>query len=260
MTQRGFKQDDSIARRQPKITLRWRIGEWAKVMGRLFLANGNTVRGAAQMPIVERLLPQEDLGRCLDVGCGGGMYMLETLASRSSWVGGIDFDRKHVELTQWRLCAKRLSKAFVAQASAEMLPFADQSFDTLLCIEVIEHLAARQDALREMWRVLRPHGKLLVSVPLLPPPFYHLDHVVQGFSREEILHELELAGFSIIKEDVALLRWSRWVLRMCHRTGLPLPLLFICHLENRVFSKRSNRIEQKPLDILLLVQKSDLVQ
>ena len=51
------------------------------------------------------------------------------------------------------------------QGSADRLPFADGAFDALLLLDVLEHLPADVDALAEAWRVLRPSGALIVSVP-----------------------------------------------------------------------------------------------
>lgn len=48
---------------------------------------------------------------------------------------------------------------------AGRLPFDDGSFDVVVCIEVLEHLFAPLDAVREMARVLRPGGLLIVTVP-----------------------------------------------------------------------------------------------
>ncbi len=49
------------------------------------------------------------------------------------------------------------------------LPFEDESFDIVLCMVVMEHLEDPQSAIREMKRVLKPGGKILVSVPFLFP-------------------------------------------------------------------------------------------
>ncbi len=49
------------------------------------------------------------------------------------------------------------------------LPFEDESFDIVLCMVVMEHLEDPQSAIAEMKRVLKPNGKILVSVPFLFP-------------------------------------------------------------------------------------------
>jgi SAM-dependent methyltransferase len=53
------------------------------------------------------------------------------------------------------------------EGSATALPFADASFDVVVCLEMLEHLdaAEREPALREMLRVVRPGGRLVVSFP-----------------------------------------------------------------------------------------------
>lgn len=50
---------------------------------------------------------------------------------------------------------------------SDMAPVADTSYDTVLCSEVLEHLADPAAALREINRVLKPGGKLILSVPFL---------------------------------------------------------------------------------------------
>ena len=51
------------------------------------------------------------------------------------------------------------------RGSADRLPFADQTFDVVLLLDVLEHLPRPEPALAEAWRVLRPSGTLIVSVP-----------------------------------------------------------------------------------------------
>jgi len=53
----------------------------------------------------------------------------------------------------------------VLRADAERLPFADASFDRVLCSEVLEHVPAPERAAAELARVLKPAGLLAVSVP-----------------------------------------------------------------------------------------------
>jgi ubiquinone/menaquinone biosynthesis C-methylase UbiE len=110
----------------------------------------------------------------LDVGCGEGV-VTERLAQRlaPAKVLGVDADETHLK-TEWdRRSASNLS---FATGSAYDLPFADQSFDLVCCIEVLEHLERPADALAEMSRVA---GRaLLLSVP--NEPVWRISHLLAG--------------------------------------------------------------------------------
>jgi ubiquinone/menaquinone biosynthesis C-methylase UbiE len=102
----------------------------------------------------------------LDVGCGEG-YLLRKAARRAWLALGID-------LVETRLRASRdgppdscrsRSRIEIAIADGQRLPFADASFDRIICTETLEHVADAQLALRELARVLRPGGRVAVSVP-----------------------------------------------------------------------------------------------
>jgi len=97
--------------------------------------------------------------RILDVGCGPGFYA-EELVRRGAEVVAIDTSPKMLTLARRRL----KGRAVLQQADlAGRLPFPDQDFDDVVCALVIHHLADREAALREIYRVLRPGGRLLLS-------------------------------------------------------------------------------------------------
>jgi SAM-dependent methyltransferase len=104
---------------------------------------------------VERLgLP--DGARILDAGCGSGR-VLDELAHFGDAVG--------VDLSPGAVAAAWSRGHSVARARVEELPFADATFDLVTCLDVIEHTPDDLRALRELVRVTRPGGHLLVTVP-----------------------------------------------------------------------------------------------
>ena len=99
--------------------------------------------------------------RALDIGCGDG-GLASFLAERGASVVGIDPDPRMLQVAAARAAAKRLPIEFV-EGRAEALPFPDDSFDLVTAIAVLCFVRDGRTALREMHRVLRPHGRLVLG-------------------------------------------------------------------------------------------------
>jgi methionine biosynthesis protein MetW len=101
----------------------------------------------------------DDTTACLDVGCGDGGTSGTWLAGHSASYIGVDISSSAIEAAR----ARGLDARLITDASE--LPFEEASFDLVTCTEVLEHLFEPQAAVKEMVRVLRPGGRLLVTVP-----------------------------------------------------------------------------------------------
>ena len=96
--------------------------------------------------------------RVLEVGCGAG-HVLERFDGAIHT--GIDLSANMLERTR-----RRLGDAVeLARSSADMLPFPDGTFDVVLCTEVLEHTPDPAAVIRELVRVARPDGRVVVSIP-----------------------------------------------------------------------------------------------
>lgn len=91
----------------------------------------------------------------LDIGCGKGIFLLLLGAS------GIGIGRED----EVEICRDRGVRAFAHDLESGNLLFQDQSFDLILCLEVIEHIGNHNELIHEIYRVLKRGGKLLISTP-----------------------------------------------------------------------------------------------
>jgi ubiquinone/menaquinone biosynthesis C-methylase UbiE len=108
------------------------------------------------------LLPEVQGQRVLEVGCGTGNISL-TLAHRGAAVVGLDRSGPMLARAQGKARGEGLAITWV-KGLASRLPFADGSFDGVMCVLALDFMADREGALREMVRVLRPGGFLSVAV------------------------------------------------------------------------------------------------
>ena len=106
-----------------------------------------------KMRRVRRFLERKQHCRILDVGCGEGV-LVDEYHCRGYDIVGLDLN---------------YSRPGIYRGSILNMPFKDDSFDLLLCLDVIEHLNLldQPTAIAEMHRVLRPGGVLLASIPNL---------------------------------------------------------------------------------------------
>jgi SAM-dependent methyltransferase len=108
-----------------------------------------------------RWLPA-DAVRVLDVGCafGYGSAAIAAPGPADRIVVGVERDPEHLEEGR-----RRFPWVRIIEADAAALPFPDGCADAVVLLDVIEHLAEPDRALAEAYRVLRPGGLVVVSVP-----------------------------------------------------------------------------------------------
>lgn len=112
-------------------------------------------------------MEHDDLGEfdLLDIGCGTGTWIAMVAATkmRSRRIVGLDFSPRMalVAATKAALIPEEARPEFV-NGDSEHLPFADGSFDAVTCSHSFHHYPHQQAVIREMHRVLRPGGRLLV--------------------------------------------------------------------------------------------------
>jgi dolichol-phosphate mannosyltransferase len=152
-----------------------------------------------------RLITRQAVGfrQVLDVGCGSSRI----LASNPQWVG-LD-----IQMHKLRY-ARRFGNPLV-QGSIFELPFADASFDCVICSEVIEHVPADERAFDELSRVLTVGGRLILGTPdydrwswralewlyaNVSPGGYADEHITH-FARKNLATYLTSRGFLIERTD-----------------------------------------------------------
>lgn len=98
----------------------------------------------------------------LEAGCGAG-HVLEEIANKINPCNLTGLD----PLPEWlKQAEKRLGdKAKLIHGFAENLPFQDKSFDYVICTEVLEHVIDPKAVLKELKRVVKKNGLVIISVP-----------------------------------------------------------------------------------------------
>ena len=100
----------------------------------------------------------------LDAGCGEGRHCFGML-SRGARVVGFDLDHTAMRDASKRLRKEAKAVASLAQGNIFQLPFADETYDRVICSEVMEHVHSYQNAAIELARVTKPGGRLAITIP-----------------------------------------------------------------------------------------------
>jgi 2-polyprenyl-3-methyl-5-hydroxy-6-metoxy-1,4-benzoquinol methylase len=153
--------------------------------------------------------------RILDLGCSGGLFAAHARASGHQVTG---VDRAEVAGVRDR------TDQFVRASLEDGIPAAaGDGFDVVVAADVIEHLSRPGDVLREMCRVLRPGGQVLLSVPNFEHwyPRMRVATGLFGYDRRGILDDTHLRFFTRATLR-RLVRASGFDILEEKATGLPL--------------------------------------
>jgi arsenite methyltransferase len=137
--------------------------------------------------------------RVLEVGFGGGVALTK-LAGRAAFVAGIDPSEAAVRATCKRfhheIATRRLE---VREAFVETIPFAEGSFDRALSVNTIYFWSDPDAGLREILRMLRPGGRLVLATEARRVPKRIAKHGFTVYTEEEQVSLLRDAGFSDVR-------------------------------------------------------------
>jgi len=163
----------------------------------------------------------------LDIGCGYGWFEYHALQRDVRKIIGIEQTEEDLKTAKDHLNDRRLE---FRTGSALELPFPNETFDTVVAWEVIEHIPKNTEPqmLREVHRVLRPGGKFYLSTPyqsilsnitdpawwLIGHRHYLESHLLElgGQNGFDVLETVPRAGYWAILASVDMY-FSKWVLR-----------------------------------------------
>lgn len=210
------------------------------------------------------LIGRETGARVLDIGCAD--QRINTFLPE---------DRAYIGLDYYSIATKWYGTRPTIYGDAHALPFADNKFESVLLLDVLEHLSTPEMCLAEVGRVLTAGGNLFLKVPFLYPihdaPFDFHRWTRFGLTQLAQRHGLQVVSELHIGEPVetaALLTniaWSKVVLRWV-RSGNPLmvlglllaPGIVLTNLIAALISKLSATDQMMAHGYLFILQKHNL--
>jgi SAM-dependent methyltransferase len=147
--------------------------------------------------IVREAVSALDLPRpadILDAGCGSGRNLVEL--APFGRVTGLEPSHASAEVAR--------SRGFgaIVESGIEQMPFDPESFDLVVSLDVIEHVEDHVGALRELRRVTRPGGRLLVTVPAYQALWSSHDvrnHHQRRYTRRTMVEPAAEAGWRVVR-------------------------------------------------------------
>ncbi len=165
-----------------------------------------------------------------EVGPGSGIY-LPVLTTLYQQVQAVDIEEAYLNNARDRMANLPNLTLKTDDITSSQLP--DNTFDFILCTEVIEHIKDSQSALKHMWRLLKPGGILLLSTPQKFSPLElsakiaflpGIIQIVRYIYQEPVL---ETGHINLMTESVVRRQLSNAGFNVVenYKTGLYLPLI-----------------------------------
>ena len=158
----------------------------------------------------------------LEVGCGTGNFSA-LIGNTGAELLGVDIDESFVEIA--RAATHHQPRVTIESRDITKSDW-NAAFDTVVMLDVLEHLADDTEMLRRLWRALTPGGRLVLKVPALPGIFGTLDEVVghkRRYTRRTLAEAIVGAGFAKPKcwsfNFVGILGW--WLNGRVLRRSVP---------------------------------------
>ena len=145
-------------------------------------------------------------GIVIDLGCGSSPYKNIILKTADKYIG-ID----------WKNTFHDHTKVDVIANLCEPLPFDDNCADTLVSFQVMEHLPEPVLFLSEAFRILKPGGTIIITVPFM----WHVHEAPYDYyryTRYGLKYLFNKAGFIDIKIEENTGFWQMWVLKFNYHT------------------------------------------
>ena len=242
--------------------LRERLGRSYRVwrLYHLLVADAVSIQKPTKFRIVREYLG-DDLGMVVDIGCGPGVFT-RYLCAHAKWVWAGDIDAASLARVKARHRDQK-NLALVVTA-ADRLPFSDSCFDTLLFLEVLEHLPDDAAGVRELFRISKPGGRMVLSVPVPPGEVDNENpwgHKREGYPPAQLVGLLERNGFRVEKQSYAEFKFSRsaarWIRRWRQWLHLPAPIFlsWVAYLDHFLDSAARQKGEFLPATVVILAKR-----
>lgn len=140
-------------------------------------------------------------GRILEVGCGIGNFT--KILTDYGEVFAIDIDKNHVAKAT-KLVAGRAKVEFGDIEKSSKF-FGGQKFDTVLCLNVLEHIKDDEKAVKNLYNLLEKGGNLILLVPAYKFLFGKIDESIghyRRYNKQQLKKMISSFGFKIIKTRV----------------------------------------------------------
>jgi SAM-dependent methyltransferase len=144
--------------------------------------------------LLRRFAPKRRPLRIADVGCGMGASL--EMLGEFGWVAGLDYSATALGFSRQRGFPRLLAAALPS------LPFVDAEFDIVCALDVIEHIDDDAAAVRELWRVCKPGGLLVVTVPAYEWLWSEHDDINEHkrrYTRPQLRDRLALPGGELVR-------------------------------------------------------------
>lgn len=174
-------------------------------------------------------------GNVLDFGCGSKPY--ESLFVNANSYVGVD-----IEVSGHNHKDSKVDYFY----DGKKLPFNDASFDAIVCFEVFEHVFNIEEVLAEIYRVLKPNGQLLISIPFAWDE-HEIPYDFARYTSFGITHILNKNNFEVVKltkTTTYILAVFQMLIAYLHQYALP---------KGRLIGKFSQLIVIFPLNVLALL-------
>ena len=121
--------------------------------------------------------------KILDFGCGPGTFSLKLSNMTRSQVHSVDISDKFIDECERQIKIKDKKNIFTNKNDGSKLKYEDNYFDKILLIDVIHHLEDIHGTLKELKRVLKQNGKIIVYEPNILNPLMLLMHLIDKNER-----------------------------------------------------------------------------